>query len=473
MTLDALIGLLQCPACAGALRFVPVAQRAREAGTCGVLECACAVYPVLDSVPVVRTGRLSRHSIADARVVSPGPLVAEVVAQVRAARGAEALAELLSAPLCPWPLNRVGAARRLSLRAPLADATQAAHRRRTRAMLARREALTAEDWMSALYWNAPEIYDPFNYFFYRFGTPRHLATLGLLTVLPAGGPVLDLACGYGHLGHTLAAQGRTVVGLDQNVHQAWVARHYVAPGAAFVCADADQPFPFRDGAFGSAFCSDAFHYIHDKAAALSELDRTTSGGLVALATVGNAGVGEPDGEELTPDGYAGLLAGWAWRVRTEDDLLGRYLSGLSPDLSAPSPEASVDRARWLSYVAARDPEAAEHALRDHGALGDWPHASGVRSLNPLYERAGDQWRLQFPSTWYEAENSGILAYAPEALGLPVVPTEALVAQAAFVGLPERYARPSGRPWYVGANRTLGLAARRVRSAIKPRATRTT
>ena len=310
--------------------------------------------------------------------------------------------------------------------------------------------------MAALYWNAPEVYDPFSYFFYRFGTPRHLATLGLLSALPDSGPVLDLACGYGHVGHTLAARGYAVVGVDQNVHQAWVARHYVAPGAAFVCADADRPLPFRDGTFGSAFCSDAFHYIHDKAAALAEMDRTTGGGLVLLPTVGNALVGEPDGEELTPEGYAALFDGWTWRVRTEADLLARYLDGLGPDLSASSPDAAS--ARWLSYTAARTPRAAS-ALRDHGAFGAWPHAAGALAPNPLYERDGDRLRLQLPSNWYEAENGGIRAYAPDTMAVGEVPTEALVAQAAFVGLPQRYAR-SARPWQVGANRALGQIVRR-------------
>lgn len=465
MTLDALGPLLRCPDCGGPLALDRVRQRDAEAGDCGLLRCGCAVWPVLDGVPILRRGRLDRRSIADARVLAPGPEVEAVVALVRDGRALDALVEVLSPPVCPWPLNRVGALRRLSLREPLRAAGLAVRRRRVRRMLARRVALTAEDWLSLFYWHAPEVYDPFSYFFFRFGTPRHLATLGLLAALPHGdeasGPVLDLACGYGHLGHTLAAQGRAVVGIDQNVHQAWLARHYVAPGAAFVCADADRPLPLRDGAAGSAFCSDAFHYVRDKAACLAELDRATAGGPVLLATVGNALVGEPDGHELTPDGYAGLFEGWHWTVRTEADLLARYRDGLGPDLSGPSDD--LEHAKWLSYAAAR--HGADDWLREHGPLGEWPHAAGVLSVNPLYERDGDRRVLRFPSRWYQAENGGARDYLPPALALDAQATPEAVSAAAFVGLPARYARDAGRPATLTASRALDGVIARLRSSL--------
>ena len=453
MTLDALVPLLRCPACGGALALDRVLQPDPEAGDCGVLRCPCSAdYPVLDGVPVLRTGTLDRRSIADDLVLAPGPSVAAVVSRVEAGEALGALVDLLSAPLCPWPLHKVAALRRLSLREPLRSVGLALRRRRVRAMLCRRDSLTAEDWLASFYWHAPEVYDPFNYFFFRFGTPRHLATLGLASVLPdATSPVLDLACGYGHLAHTLTAPGRAVVGLDQNVHQAWLARHYVAPEAAFVCADASRPLPFTDGAFASAVCSDAFHYVRDKRGAVAELDRTTNGGPLLFPTVGNALVGEPDGHELAPDAYRALFDGWHVRVTSDDAVFHRYRDGVGPDLADADADAEADGARWLALVATRHDPAP--LLRDHGPLDGWPHAAGRLTLNPLYEPEGDRYALRLPSPWYEAENGGLRDYMPPAVGRGAEPTPDLVARAAFVGLPERYARRR-RPRVVAANRAL-------------------
>ena len=461
MTLDALTPHLQCPACGGALAFSGVPQPHPEAGTCGVLRCPCAAdYPVLDGVPVLRTGALDRRSIADDRVLAPGPDVAGVVSDVEAGRALDALVGLLAAPLCPWPLNRLGAGRRLALREPLLSAGLALRRRRVRGMLRRRSALTAEDWLRAFYWHAPEVYDPFNYFFYRFGTPRHLATLGFVSALPpVEGPVLDLACGYGHLAHTLTARGRAVVGLEQNVHQAWLARHVVAPGAAFVCADASRPLPFADGAFGAAVCSDAFHYVRDKGGAVAELGRVSNGGPLLLPTVGNALVGDPDGHELSPDAYGALFEGWRVRVTTDDAAFARYRRGLGPDLSRSDPRAGDSK--WLAIAATKG--APDALLRDHGRLDGWPHAAGRLALNPLYERDGDRWALRFPSPWYQAENGALQEYMPRVVARGEGLTPALVARAAAVGLPDRYASPR-RPWTHRADRALSHAARRVRGA---------
>lgn len=455
MTLDTLVALLRCPACDGALAVERIRQRDEDAGVCGLLRCACTVYPVIDGVPILRRD-VAHRSIADALVVAEGERIEALVDLVRAGDGLEALARLLAQPVCPWPLNRVGALRRLSVRDPVRSTGLAWRRRRVRAMLQRRDTLTAEDWLSAFYWHAPVPYDPFNYFFFRFGQPRHLATLALTSALPpAATPVLDVGCGYGHLLHTLTAQGRAGVGLDQNVHQMWLARHYVAPGAAFVCADADAPLPFRDGAFGAVVCADAFHYIDDKAGAFDEMARC-SRGAVLLPTVGSANAEPLEGAELSPDGYAALFGNRPWCVQTERDLLSRYLDGLGPDLSASSSRDHVERDKWLYYAVG---DAA--MLRAHGPLAEWPHAAGDVRVNPIYARDGDHLRLDFPSPWFAFENRGMRAYMPDEASLGTADRSDLLGRAILVGLPTRYARER-RPRTLSANRSLSRFVDRLR-----------
>jgi len=449
MTLEALVSVLQCPACGGGLDYETIEQADASAGACGLLRCACAVYPVLDGIPILRQGRLAHHTISDARIVADGNEVEAIVESIEMGQGLEALVRLLAAPLCPWPLNRLGVARRLSGREPLRSAGLALRQRRIRQMLAVRDHLTAEDWMSVLYWHAPVAEDPFNFFF-RLGQPRHLAALALTSVLLAPDVrILDLACGYGHLLHTFTAQGMAAVGVDQNVHQVWVARHYVAPEAAFVCADAEAPLPFLDGAFGATLTSDAFHYFSGKARVLAEL-RRCSPGPTLLAAVGNALVPpSDDGVERTPEGYAELFSGLSWRVFTEADLLARYLSHQKPDLTASSLDDNVLQSKWLSYIVAED----ERLFRDHGVYERWPHLEGQNALNPLYEVDSQGATLQFPSPWYAQENRGLSDYLPATISRADL-DEGGYSDLAHVGLPARYARPQGRPLTCVANRTL-------------------
>lgn len=77
------------------------------------------------------------------------------------------------------------------------------------------------------------------HFTFSFGQPRHLAALAIASVLKdRGGPILDLACGPGHLTHffcTGADRDRPVVGVDRSFFRLYVARNYVAPRADFIC----------------------------------------------------------------------------------------------------------------------------------------------------------------------------------------------------------------------------------------------
>lgn len=449
---------LRCPDCGDGLRYEALPQRNAEVGACGLLRCPCFAYPVLDSVPILTQARLTHRSISDARVVAGGPMPADLAALVEAGRGLEGLLDLLAFPVCPWPLNRIGALRRLSLQEPHHALGLAFRKRRLRRMLARRDALTAEDWFAAFYWHAPAPFDPFNYFFFRFGQPRHLATLALLSVLPPSeAPLLDLACGFGHFLHTVTTGGQPAVGLDQNFHQVWVARHYVAPSAVFVCANAVLPLPFNDDVFSAVLCSDAFQHLHEKKAILSELERCVDDGPILLTSVGNRLVGRPDGEELEPEGYASLLERWSYRALTEKVLLERYLDGHGPDLRTSCAPEELDADRWLYYFAAKD----EALFRDHGAREEWPHAVGDVQVNPIYEQDGEHLAFRFPSPWYASENAVMRDYLPASASLQDDRAD-LLARGVLMGLPTRYARASGRPWTVAANRLLLNLAERLR-----------
>jgi SAM-dependent methyltransferase/uncharacterized protein YbaR (Trm112 family) len=419
-SLDRFLATLQCPDCGQGFTLELVEQRAPSVGAYGLLRCACFTYPLVSGIPIIGKRPVVVRSISDARVVADGPTPAQLVGQILSGEGQEGLLDLLAFPLCPWPLNRMAPARALSQREPLRSAGLAARRRALRRRLARPDRLTAEDWLAAIYLNTPAPFDPFNYFFFRFGQPRHLAALALLSVLPSRDkPVLDLACGYGHLLHYLTEgpARHPAIGLDQNFHQLWVAKHYVAPAAAYVCADAERPLPLRDAALSAVVCADAFHHFADKTYCLTEMRRGAAGGTVVLTGTGNRLVAPAEGQECTPEEYAGLLAPWPHCIRGERELLAAYLRKDGPDLAGPAIRPDAAQSKWLYAVASED----ETLLRNHPPMADWPHAAGMPGLNPIYEvrHRADHTALtfRFPSPWYAFENDTMQAYHPAAASL--------------------------------------------------------
>jgi SAM-dependent methyltransferase len=75
----------------------------------------------------------------------------------------------------------------------------------------------------------------------------------------AGGPVLDLGCGYGTLTEALTQAGFDAVGVDANAASLEVARRR-SPGCRFECANAGT-LPFVADEFGTVVLRDSLHHL--------------------------------------------------------------------------------------------------------------------------------------------------------------------------------------------------------------------
>lgn len=94
----------------------------------------------------------------------------------------------------------------------------------------------------------------------EYSAARTAAEVGyLVSVLPAGGRVLDLGCGIGRHAHGLAASGFDVVGVD--VSEWAVARAAAGPGT-FVAGDLMDAWPPL-GTFDAVVCVQAFGWGSD------------------------------------------------------------------------------------------------------------------------------------------------------------------------------------------------------------------
>lgn len=455
---------LICPECRSEMTFEAAVTQPMPAGLFGVLSCVCGSYPVLDSIPVLRSGRVDVQDHNTGRAEIVGPRVEELVELVRADRGLDALVELLAfPPAIPFSLADRPGLRLPFTRGPLPRVARAARRGEVSAMLDELDELTAQDWMELCYKRSSGIYgDMLPYFFARFGQPRHLSSLSFLQALPDDHrPVLDLACGFGHIMYNLAARQapRRSVGVDRNFFQLWVARRYIAPGQSFVCSDRVDALPFGDDVFSASVCTDAFHLFPSSVqqACMDELRRVAARDTVLLDRVGNRLLAPRDTDvERDPQGYVDLLRDAPYRLACEDDLFAGYRRGVGPDLARHRKPSEFDEHKWLSLISSADPA----LFRDYGRFSRWPHAEGDLRINSIYqvERDADgdvRLVFVFPTTWYAFENGLMTSYTSAgetldpatfdalAAGYPVEDTDFFVRRFVVLAIPTRYQRTPG------------------------------
>jgi SAM-dependent methyltransferase/uncharacterized protein YbaR (Trm112 family) len=480
--------LLRCPFCTSELRIADTFEETTRGLEHGVLACpACGFdYPVVAGVVIIGgpNERLDSKDEVSADSVIRGPSVRELVQLLRAKGPAATLNRLLNPTALRGDLfpdfasfdrdagpktSRVIAGRldralgpryrgmkRLARRAVARVALPRARERLGSFLSREAEHLTALDVLD-LYYQRYSGAETSNYFVYRFAQPRHLSALGFAATLnDSDGPVLDLACGVGHLTHYLTASkpGRTVVGADRDFFRLFVAKRYVAPAASYVCVPADGALPFAKGALGGILCSDAFHLFLHRAMGVREMRRVLSDdGRIVIARIGNAAVEPREGYELSVEGYHQLFSELEHVIVGEELGLAQYLDRRTPDLTGRESDQELATQKWLSVVASPS----RGAFAPGKAFSTFPHALGRLQLNPIYavEARGPDGtldlRLRFPSEWYRFENESYLRYAPEHVRVSGEVLRTLEASAAHpeldelvrkcvvIGMPERYA----------------------------------
>lgn len=433
-----LLRWLCCPFCGGHFNVSDLSQG--EAGY-GILNCYCGHYPLVAGIPV-----LKKDAALD-----------KVVALIDAGRSREALVTLLSpnSPALAPEWLRTMPSNRLSRWFKQVGHERALGKWQERAvacLIDQRDQLSACDIFDFYFQNKRNTYD---YFAFRAGQPRHLVALSFATLIrQPKKPILDLACGCGHLTGNLVerAEGQPVIGVDDSFFGLYVAKYWIAPKAHYVCCSTDDSLPFPDRVFSSVFCSDAFHYFAHKAAIVRDLERLThADGVIILTWVHNAlWRCSHDGLPLPPEGYEQLLAHMPHRLIADSEVLDRYLKKQGPPLARSSTTEDLAHAPLLSMVASHRRD----IFQDYGYFEDWPHGEGRLKLNPLLVTEGPQngnvhLRRRFPSTFYEEEHKQCKTYVPEELTIPLVTfnnlasgkrtleIDKLIEQFVVIGSPER------------------------------------
>jgi SAM-dependent methyltransferase len=120
---------------------------------------------------------------------------------------------------------------------------------------------------------------------YPFKASPYSSHALLLAELPAQGNgrrVLDIGCGYGHLGEILAERGFRVTGVD-------IPGIDHSPAIDFVPADLDRGLPPTDGPFDFILCADVLEHLRDPVHMLRECSRRLARGGALIASLPNSG----------------------------------------------------------------------------------------------------------------------------------------------------------------------------------------
>ena len=346
------LSILLCPACRRSFRLVQGGD-----GT-GLAACACGENPFVEGVFVAHDGGPTARA-GVARRAGPGPqaLHARLRAAVRAGDGQAARHLLLGSYA-----RRVRLMERLGVRLTF-------RRFLRRGMLARLigtgglygvvEKLPPQSFTERVLMSAQFSL----YMRHRFCAPSFLSAIPLLgLVRGARGLVLDAPCGMGHLAYTLTklVPPSRLVCMDLLPAHAFSARRFFAPGAlAAIAHDMNEPLPLVGGAFSAIFCSDAFHYVTNKAQLAREFMRLLGDdGVLAILHLHNRLQHNPAaGDPLSPAEYARLFEGFAVRLYPERHLVDAYLADSPLDLGAECSEGELNEASALALVAAKSPAA--------------------------------------------------------------------------------------------------------------------
>jgi SAM-dependent methyltransferase len=391
-----MISQLRCPYCDSSLEVI----HGLDASTLlrsdyGVLRCGCAEYPVVEGIPILQ------HTDG-----LPG-----VISLIKDGESRGALLQALNVFRVKW-----------------------AHRSRWHQFryhlncrqLADRENTTFEEAVNLV--RRPKVFS--DYLFHRYANPSFLAAVGVLQLLGSiqnsgsdSAPadvhthrVLDLACGAGHSSFLmrLLFPRLSIVSADHDFVSLYLAKRFLAPDSVHVCIDAEVANPFPENYFDAVFCLDAFHYLHSKAAVVSELKRIVkSDGLWLFPHLHNAlQKNITAGIPLSPEHYLRCFDSPDVKLFDESELVRGLTERHTLDLQRSPDMATLNAAPTLALVGGKTDLWRQHQ--------DFPSAlckhPGNLTINPIYRASsssqGEEWQLIWPNDVMKAECSEAEAILP-------------------------------------------------------------
>jgi SAM-dependent methyltransferase len=251
------------------------------------------------------------------------------------------------------------------------------------------------------------------YLTYRWVDPSWLALLGITAAHPpVDRPVIDLACGAGHLLRHLMLHGHhDLTGVDVVFSKLWLARRFVLPPSApvrLLCADLRAPWPLDSHSTANyVVCHDALYFFEDKPAFIASAQAVAGDGAVIVAHCHNAD---------HPAGGGGLpLPVRSWRrllpaadCYAEEELRTATVEGRLPQ---PATEQALQNTEAIGLVCDTAAAPGQPALLA-------PAVDAALRRNPLYRDGQRTWPSE---RWAQEYAAQAAKYLPARFGSEVDP----------------------------------------------------
>jgi SAM-dependent methyltransferase len=411
------IRLLRCPYCGDTFNYFHYGIDQFQ-NDYAMLKCQCDEFPVIADIPILKSGKLGNF----------GESREDLVNLIKDNRFEEALFSLvITRPLIPNLSPKFLC--RISRTIKNDSIDKAIHKIMLPKWKDARAKLFIEishkpsvKEMLMFYFEGEGVFrkDFFDYFFYRFSQPRHLTVLGFLQAIKKeNGPVIELACGFGHMTHEITkwANGSLVIGIDRIFFLLYVAKKLISPEAQYICYDASSDLPFEDNTFCAAVVIDGIHYFDHKPLVIREIKRVMlNKGVLMLICSRNAKLKYSyAGRPMTADGYSKLLGNMHHRIVPDREVVASYLLKQGPDLAHQRPFEMFENEPLISIIASDD----ESKFYTYPSFTRWPHGEGMLNVNPLFTpvHVSDNnlvlLQRSFPSEFWENDNELCKKYLPE------------------------------------------------------------
>jgi SAM-dependent methyltransferase len=288
------------------------------------------------------------------------------------------------------------------------------------------------------------------YLKYRFSCPSFISGMALIpvfkNVLANGGLFLDLGSGVGHFDFLLSrfVDANKLVCADKHFMNLYLAKNYlVGLDANYICLDADEQIPFKDGVFSAILSMDAFHYIENKQLLAKEFQRALKkDGVIFFVHLHNKyGENMSKGLPLSPEEYAGLFSDYKVRLFPEKSLVQNVFTDNGLDLGADSDPDAVNKSDAISMVITKESRYLK-TYESYISIKPIPTSEDV-ILNPLFMKVGVNYVRRFPSDFYEEEYPLIKEFFPETIGVNTSIDE-LKRKLIMIPVPKNYLKKGER-----------------------------
>lgn len=415
--IEDILDILLCPYCGNRLTLISYDKSEREEGY-GILSCTCAEYPIVADIPVINKGCVGTDN----------QTVDQVVGYIREKNYGKALCAMMipipnSPVLAPvWAQLLPDIQVNKYIKSLLHQRKLKSWKKRSSLFIQSLDDTKTVEKMLDFYFrqSMKGMETAYEYFYYRFGQPRHLATLSMSTLVKnPDKPILDIGCGFGHSTFALSKKlnGQVIVATDKVFFALYVAKNWVASNAIYIYCDAESALPFQSKSFSAIFCADGVHSFTSKFTLLNEILRIIKNkGFFAFITSRNALHKHLyRGRPLSPSAYHSLLGDIPHRIIKESVAWRRYVRGLGPELAVQPPLDELENEPILTIVGSRN----SRIFKDYKLSHERGEIQGKLIINPLYKLIDEEkngiitLKRSFPSEYYAKENQECTSYLPE------------------------------------------------------------